>query len=214
MSDDEHEDTTIYRVVVNHEEQYSIWPIGRELPAGWREVDKQGPKAECLAYIEQVWTDMRRLSLRKKGGGQQNAYRKLPNASGLCIFCNFEARLDHDALAHSLGFERTRERAHGQPVYRRGNELISADAGPGGLRAGGLRRSELTRADPGPCGACRSAPIGTDRLLERNRGPSRPIAASMTATPSSPVTIDHRPGVMVVAMDKRDADQMCAESAA
>ncbi|HVV88787.1 MAG TPA: toxin C-terminal domain-containing protein, partial [Kofleriaceae bacterium] len=58
----------------------------------------------------------------------RDAYRKLPNADGLCIFCNFEARLDYDALARSLGFERTRERAHGQPVYRRGNEFISADA--------------------------------------------------------------------------------------
>ena len=54
------------KVVVNHEEQYSIWPVDRDLPAGWREVGKQGTKAECLAYIEEVWTDMRPLSLRRK----------------------------------------------------------------------------------------------------------------------------------------------------
>jgi MbtH protein len=63
---DSAEDMTIYNVVVNHEEQYSIWPAHREIPLGWRDVGKSGLKAECLAYIEEVWTDMRPLSLRKK----------------------------------------------------------------------------------------------------------------------------------------------------
>lgn len=62
----EEDDKTIYKVVVNHEEQYSIWPEYRENPLGWNEVGKSGPKAECLAYIKEVWTDMRPLSLRKK----------------------------------------------------------------------------------------------------------------------------------------------------
>jgi MbtH protein len=66
MNPDEQEDTTIYTVVVNHEEQYSIWPADRELPLGWNAVGKIGLKAECLAYIKEVWTDMRPLSLRKK----------------------------------------------------------------------------------------------------------------------------------------------------
>lgn len=66
MSGDETEDTAIYKVVVNHEEQYSIWPADRENPPGWRDVGKSGTKAECLAYIEEVWTDMRPLSLRKQ----------------------------------------------------------------------------------------------------------------------------------------------------
>lgn len=65
MSQDS-EDTTIYRVVVNHEEQYSIWPVERELPLGWREAGKSGSKEDCLAYIKEVWTDMRPLNLRKK----------------------------------------------------------------------------------------------------------------------------------------------------
>lgn len=65
-SDEEAEDTTTYAVVVNHEEQYSIWPEQRELPLGWKLAGKTGSKAECLAYIEEVWTDMRPLSLRKK----------------------------------------------------------------------------------------------------------------------------------------------------
>jgi MbtH protein len=63
---DEQEDKTIYRAVVNHEEQYSIWPVDRALPLGWNDAGKTGPKAEVLAYIKEVWTDMRPLSLRKK----------------------------------------------------------------------------------------------------------------------------------------------------
>jgi MbtH protein len=63
------EDSTIYRVVVNHEEQYSIWPTTRELPPGWRDAGKSGPKEECLTYIEDVWTDMRPLSLRQQMDG-------------------------------------------------------------------------------------------------------------------------------------------------
>lgn len=63
--DPDREDTTTYRVVVNHEEQYSIWPAGRDNPLGWRDAGKSGPKAECLEHIKEVWTDMRPLSLRK-----------------------------------------------------------------------------------------------------------------------------------------------------
>jgi MbtH protein len=66
MSSDEKEDVTIYKVVVNHEEQYSIWPADRENPLGWRDAGKSGLKAECLSHIKEVWTDMRPLSLRKK----------------------------------------------------------------------------------------------------------------------------------------------------
>lgn len=65
MSGDEQEDTTQYKVVVNHEEQYSIWPAYRENPLGWKDAGKTGLKAECLGYIKEVWTDMRPLSLRK-----------------------------------------------------------------------------------------------------------------------------------------------------
>ena len=63
---EETEDKTVYKVVVNHEEQYSIWPAYRENPLGWQDAGKSGLKADCLAYIETVWTDMRPLSLRKK----------------------------------------------------------------------------------------------------------------------------------------------------
>lgn len=70
MGQDREEDRRSYKVVVNHEEQYSIWFADRELPPGWREVGKQGTKSECLDYIEQVWTDMRPLSLRKQMEGQ------------------------------------------------------------------------------------------------------------------------------------------------
>jgi MbtH protein len=62
---DDEVDTQVYKVVVNHEEQYSIWPADRENPLGWRDGGKSGPKQECLDYINEVWTDMRPLSLRK-----------------------------------------------------------------------------------------------------------------------------------------------------
>lgn len=55
-----------YRVVINHEEQYSILLETSKIPAGWKDAGKAGTKSECLAYIEEVWTDMRPLSLRKK----------------------------------------------------------------------------------------------------------------------------------------------------
>ncbi len=55
-----------FHVVINHEEQYSIWPTTQAIPPGWREAGKTGGKDECLEYIEQHWTDMRPLSLRQK----------------------------------------------------------------------------------------------------------------------------------------------------
>jgi MbtH protein len=55
-----------YLVVLNHEEQYSIWPADRPLPAGWNPDGFQGGKDACLAHIEEVWVDMRPLSLRQR----------------------------------------------------------------------------------------------------------------------------------------------------
>jgi MbtH protein len=66
MNRDDTEDTTTYKVVVNHDEQYSIWPADKSTPPGWTDTGKTGPKAECLAYITEAWTDMRPLSLRSK----------------------------------------------------------------------------------------------------------------------------------------------------
>ncbi|HYD78839.1 MAG TPA: MbtH family NRPS accessory protein [Paucimonas sp.] len=57
---------TIFKVVVNDEEQYSIWPGHKEIPAGWSPTGYTGKKAECLAHIKEVWTDMRPLSLRQQ----------------------------------------------------------------------------------------------------------------------------------------------------
>jgi len=62
----EEPDKTIYKVVVNHEEQYSLWPATKENALGWHDAGHSGSKEECLAYIKEVWTDMRPLSLRKK----------------------------------------------------------------------------------------------------------------------------------------------------
>jgi MbtH protein len=53
------EDSTIYRLLVNGGDQYSIVPVNGAVPAGWRDVGKAGPKDECLAYIAHAWPDMR-----------------------------------------------------------------------------------------------------------------------------------------------------------
>jgi MbtH protein len=66
MSSDEKEDLAVYKVVVNHEDQYSIWSAEKQNPSGWTDAGKSGPKAECLAYIKEIWTDMRPLSLRRE----------------------------------------------------------------------------------------------------------------------------------------------------
>lgn len=55
------------KVVVNEEEQYSLWPAERENPPGWRDAGKVGTRTECLEFISQVWTDMVPRSLRKPG---------------------------------------------------------------------------------------------------------------------------------------------------
>jgi MbtH protein len=62
-------DDTIFLVVLNDEEQYSIWPEHKDIPAGWRATGFRGKKAECTAHIDAVWTDMRPLSLRQQMAG-------------------------------------------------------------------------------------------------------------------------------------------------
>jgi uncharacterized protein YbdZ (MbtH family) len=67
MSSEHSENDMVYEVVINHEEQYSIWPEYKgDPPPGWRKAGKKGLKSECLSYVKEVWTDMRPLSLRKK----------------------------------------------------------------------------------------------------------------------------------------------------
>lgn len=72
MSVDYQNHSMQYKVVLNHEEQYSIWPVERPNPLGWQDAGKQGSRSECLAYINEVWTDMRPLSLRKHMEQAQN----------------------------------------------------------------------------------------------------------------------------------------------
>ena len=68
-------DDRAYKVVVNHEEQYSIWPADRDNPAGWSDAGRTGPKSDCLAHIKDVWTDMRPLSLRRRLDAGEQAGR-------------------------------------------------------------------------------------------------------------------------------------------
>lgn len=65
MTPDDEDDDGLYSVVVNHEEQYSIWLAARPLPRGWILAGKTGRKKDCLAYIDNAWTDMRPLSVRR-----------------------------------------------------------------------------------------------------------------------------------------------------
>ena len=65
MSNETSKSEEVFTVVVNDEEQYSIWWANRDLPLGWHEAGKQGTREACLAYIEEVWVDMRPLSLRQ-----------------------------------------------------------------------------------------------------------------------------------------------------
>ncbi|QQP93604.1 MbtH family protein (plasmid) [Skermanella sp. TT6] len=60
------DDSVVFTVVINDEEQYSIWPEFKPVPQGWRAVGKTGTKAECLDHIREVWTDMRPASLRRR----------------------------------------------------------------------------------------------------------------------------------------------------
>lgn len=59
-------DTTVYKVIISQEDQYSIWPAYKEEPQGWTTTGKQGSQEECLAHIQEVWSDMRPKTLRDK----------------------------------------------------------------------------------------------------------------------------------------------------
>ncbi len=111
-----------YVVVVNHEDQYSIWPEGRELPMGWQATGTAGTKAECLAYIEEVWTDMRPRSLREQmeRAGSEPAVAPIPLPEGPTVVERL-SQADHpvevvglgeDPLAAATGAHRARAR-HG-----------------------------------------------------------------------------------------------------
>jgi MbtH protein len=62
-----------YTVVVNDEEQHSIWMDGRTVPAGWREIGFSGTREECLEKITQIWPDIRPLSVRRRLAETRNA---------------------------------------------------------------------------------------------------------------------------------------------
>ena len=79
----EEEDTREYVVLVNIEEQYSLWLADLEIPKGWREVFARNNKKACLEYVKEVWTDMRPLSLRKamaEANANQQAAAQQPPA--------------------------------------------------------------------------------------------------------------------------------------
>jgi MbtH protein len=65
MMDKNTSNETTYRVLVNHEQQYSLWPTNLPIPAGWSDVCVNGSREQCVEYVERVWTDLRPLSLRQ-----------------------------------------------------------------------------------------------------------------------------------------------------
>ena len=120
---EEREDKTIYKVVMNHEEQYSIWPADRENALGWNDAGKTGTKEECLAYIKEVWTDMRPQScVNEDEIGKELADQMImPGQFEVMIERNFSS-------AHQLrGYRGKCENLHGHnykiEIYARGSEL-------------------------------------------------------------------------------------------
>lgn len=95
MTLDQSEPQILYRVVVNEEEQYSIWPADRPLPLGWSDTGNEGSKSECLDHIGTVWTDMRPLSLRKYLAAldQESAAPRLPVNQDQCVVDDLVTRL-------------------------------------------------------------------------------------------------------------------------
>jgi MbtH protein len=104
MPPEEH--VTVYVVLANCEEQYSIWPERRDIPAGWRAVGKKGSKPECLHYINEVWTDMRPLSLRKRMDGQAEAQIQTRHV----VAAESQARIAEQPERHEQGTDTKRKR--------------------------------------------------------------------------------------------------------
>ena len=100
-------DSTIYKVVVNSEAQYSIWPANRKIPSGWNDAGKIGEKKECLAHIKNVWTDMRPLSLRKQieNSAQDGDRPKSNHPCDLCVHHLFEEQALRTPEAVAIKFE-------------------------------------------------------------------------------------------------------------
>lgn len=74
MRSDDDDSFRTYIVLINEEEQYSLWPSHKSIPEGWRSVGVTGSKAECVEYVDKVWTDITPLSVRKRlaqSAGQQ-----------------------------------------------------------------------------------------------------------------------------------------------
>ena len=73
MSGEESDRSEAFVVLINDEEQHSLWPAQKSIPAGWRIVGPRGSKAECLEYVERVWTDITPLTVRKRMAGSRDA---------------------------------------------------------------------------------------------------------------------------------------------
>jgi MbtH protein len=115
---DKEEDTREYQVLVNSEEQYSLWLAGQAIPNGWRQVGPKGQKQVCLDYVKEVWTDMRPLSVRKAMEKYQaeQAARKAAEAEAAA----------NGQTAEGAASAETIEKAEGSPPQQ---PTASGDAG-------------------------------------------------------------------------------------
>jgi len=59
-------DDNLYSIIINHEEQYSLLPLGRPVPSGWRAINRTATRDVALDFIETVWTDLRPLDVRER----------------------------------------------------------------------------------------------------------------------------------------------------
>jgi MbtH protein len=106
---DKEEDTREYQVLVNSEEQYSLWLAGQAIPNGWRQVGPKGQKQVCLDYVKEVWTDMRPLSVRKAMEKYQaeQAARKAAEAAGAASAEGGESAASAESAEGALSAEST-----------------------------------------------------------------------------------------------------------
>jgi uncharacterized protein YbdZ (MbtH family) len=131
------DDQEAYRVVVNHEEQYSIWPIYRDLPLGWSDVGVQGPKDTCLDHIEKVWTDMRPLSLRRRmEEWQKNPPPPEPVAASVPELPSLVERLSTGRHPVEISLRPTKDLARFKDCVERGYVHVKFTGTRGGTELG------------------------------------------------------------------------------
>ncbi|MFI1531436.1 MbtH family protein [Streptomyces griseus] len=161
-------DTTTYAVIVNHEEQYSLWPADKEVPIEWKLEGKTGTRDECMEYIREVWTDMRPLSLRNQ---MRAAGQGLPNRFAASV-CD-DRPVSHTATGRSSRRRRTS-----------GSEGLAARSFRGGRRRPVSGRWHRSAAPPSALATRRSSTWTTAPTSPRTMTRSSPRTWAGTSAAS------------------------------